>query len=793
MVLAWSGVGLLSRVPPMLLALLSPSFALSFSTTVYDQVAAAGDVDGDGLDDVVAIDCTTGQLALYAGSSAGLDDSPTFSLATGGCTVAGVGDLDGDSFAEVIIGNASANAGDGELILYRGGSTAWTEWRRWSGQSGEGLGAAVAGIGDVDGDGIADFAAVSHVAPSAVDGLDRLSVWYGATLGDSPDWTWEQSVPAASYTDSEPLWVGSGDVDGDGQSDLLWMSAASNGWWDINFYDASAATGGLSLPVWQIADAGPGKPMMLSTGTQAGTLSVTMLDDQQQVYQADWPTGTLRPTTSCVGALVWLDEDGDGDDSLTTTDSPNCDPSEPSLLDTNWWPYSDLDLSPGGSLLSAGDVNGDGGEDLLVLDGLFLVLVPRVDADNDDYEAGSIYGFDCDDGNAAIYPGATEALGDGVDSDCDGVDGVEVTAAAQSPTFATAQEARALLAVPSSLSASAGLLSAMEQAATAQKLSVYSNNNTGDATYYLTDNRRLTLYGAKMAQQGVDGQGLLRDQEQGILNASNPDTDTLEVDTSLHLLLEGGSDPQSGVINRKSSDESETYASSFNGTQVAASSSDITNQEWGHLLRASGERELFSHTTRQWDESYMDYYWLTTSQHFSYDDYEGQNSSYAVDYLATKSDLDRNDGDRISTKNEQASIVYSSSSNTTEVSYTLSYEYLFYWDVLISQFVTTEQFDYTAQATDGTHLLSIENNAALQLCGVDFWTLMGVSSSEPVQDVGWATLDGSSFRRRSRRAMWRTTGTVTMPMQPFLREKPNFVTEETRTVAGWWTTTPPMA
>ncbi|HNH47714.1 MAG TPA: putative metal-binding motif-containing protein, partial [Myxococcota bacterium] len=318
-------------------------------------------------------------------------------------------------------------------------------------------------------------------------------------------------------------------------------------------------------------------------------------------------------------------------------------------------------------------------------------------------------------------------------------------AAAQSPTFATAQEARALLAVPSSLSASAGLLSAMEQATTAQTLSVYNDNFVGDAAQYMTDNRRLTLFGATVAQQGVDGQGLRRDQEERIFDASNPDTDIREVDASLHLLLEGGSDPQSGVINRESSAETDTYASSFNGTQVAASSSDITNQEWGQLLRASGERELFSHTTRQWDEDYVDNYWLTTSRHFSFDGFEGQNSSYAVDYLATQMDFDRNDGDLTSTRDEQASIVYSSSSNTTEVSYTLSYAYLLYWDVLISQFVTTKQFDYTAQASDGTHLLSIENNATLQLCGVDFWTLMGGSSSEPVQDVGWATLDGSSF------------------------------------------------
>jgi uncharacterized protein (TIGR03382 family) len=31
-------------------------------------------------------------------------------------------------------------------------------------------------------------------------------------------------------------------------------------------------------------------------------------------------------------------------------------------------------------------------------------------------------GTDCDDARADVYPGATDAAGDGVDADCDGVD-----------------------------------------------------------------------------------------------------------------------------------------------------------------------------------------------------------------------------------------------------------------------------------------------------------------------------------------------------------------------------------
>jgi hypothetical protein len=45
--------------------------------------------------------------------------------------------------------------------------------------------------------------------------------------------------------------------------------------------------------------------------------------------------------------------------------------------------------------------------------------VPLTDADGDGYYAED---DDCDDGDDTIYPGAPEAAGDGVDSDCDGED-----------------------------------------------------------------------------------------------------------------------------------------------------------------------------------------------------------------------------------------------------------------------------------------------------------------------------------------------------------------------------------
>ncbi|HEY7465671.1 MAG TPA: putative metal-binding motif-containing protein, partial [Dehalococcoidia bacterium] len=46
------------------------------------------------------------------------------------------------------------------------------------------------------------------------------------------------------------------------------------------------------------------------------------------------------------------------------------------------------------------------------------------DADGDGYGAGLRVDIDdCNDGNAAIHPGAADTAGNGVDEDCDGADG----------------------------------------------------------------------------------------------------------------------------------------------------------------------------------------------------------------------------------------------------------------------------------------------------------------------------------------------------------------------------------
>ena len=200
--------------------LLRRTSSSSISEHVGSAVSAAGDLDHDGFADVLvaaefggfharglvlAISGRTGGTLFRL---SGLDPAERFAL-----SVAGGQDFDRDGTPDLLIG-----AGPGPQVSGGGRITAFSGVNQrvlWSvtGTPDAPLGSAAAFIGDFDGDGLEDFAALG-LHPSAPSHC-RVLVCSGANREVLLDELCETPSGAA------PVVAGAGDIDGDGRADLL--------------------------------------------------------------------------------------------------------------------------------------------------------------------------------------------------------------------------------------------------------------------------------------------------------------------------------------------------------------------------------------------------------------------------------------------------------------------------------------------------------------------------------------------------------------------------------------------
>lgn len=197
------------------------------------QVASAGDVDGDGFDDLLvalgwgdSASSDRNRVCLYKGSSLGFAEMPDMmiepptghpALGFGHSLSSHPGDINGDGFADVLIG---AGSSPGYLCIYHGSAKGLqsTPNQIVSFNTKGGV-LNPSHIGDVDGDGFGDIA----VAPSATNTHSlRVHVYGGSRRGVRPRCMRTLRIPVEAVNSSRVLTVApASDLNEDGYADLL--------------------------------------------------------------------------------------------------------------------------------------------------------------------------------------------------------------------------------------------------------------------------------------------------------------------------------------------------------------------------------------------------------------------------------------------------------------------------------------------------------------------------------------------------------------------------------------------
>jgi len=202
-------------------------------------VAGAGDVNGDGFGDVLvgapeypsAAGGPGGRAFLFLGTDTVPEVPASWFVNNGvkcGFAVAGAGDVDGDGYPDVLVGapghNVSAGS-EGKASLYLGGSrglTAAAAWNVFGTGEGAQLGAALAGVGDVNGDRLSDVLVGSpgFTTAAGVASAGRADLFFGRAGGPPtvPVWTEFGDVSQEKFGSSMAY---SGDVNLDGFADFI--------------------------------------------------------------------------------------------------------------------------------------------------------------------------------------------------------------------------------------------------------------------------------------------------------------------------------------------------------------------------------------------------------------------------------------------------------------------------------------------------------------------------------------------------------------------------------------------
>jgi hypothetical protein len=347
-----------------------------------ESVAGAGDVDGDGFDDIIvgASRYDNGQVRegaafLYPGSRIAHSITPDWYAASGknfagfGYAVASAGDVNGDGFGDIVVGapwydTGAVNAG--RAFVYSGAASGLGNRPIWSwspNQAEAQFGCSVASAGSVNGDEYSDIVIGAPYYSHGEDGEGAVFIFPGSSAGlGTVPWPLESNQVGASFGYSV---ASAGDVNHDGFADVI-VGAPGYDHGQTNegavlIYPGVA--GGVSSTPWALESNWAGANLGLAVAG-AGNLNGDEYDD------------------IIAGAPKYSHEQTDEGAVFVWNGSGNGPISPPLVIESN----QSRSLF-GNAVASAGDVNGDGFDD---------IVVGASDFDNGE----------TDEGAAFIYPGS---------------------------------------------------------------------------------------------------------------------------------------------------------------------------------------------------------------------------------------------------------------------------------------------------------------------------------------------------------------------------------------------------
>lgn len=178
-------------------------------------VRPVGDINKDGFNDViVGMGSFSATVFVYSGKNGNIIYTLTGDGGPYGKAVDGIGDVDGDSFPDFIVGNAYGGTGFGKLYQYTGRTGGLVRTFQGDAQT-KTLGYSVAGIGDVNGDGIPDYAAGAPAFNSNPAIAGRVVVYSGSNGTVLYTFQGNSAGDYFGYSIAGP-----GDINSDGTADL---------------------------------------------------------------------------------------------------------------------------------------------------------------------------------------------------------------------------------------------------------------------------------------------------------------------------------------------------------------------------------------------------------------------------------------------------------------------------------------------------------------------------------------------------------------------------------------------